>query len=271
MLFWFSSAIFIISLSGIIFLLVRHWTDVLILNVETIKKPSAEIRKEQILEERIKRIWGDRFRALRRLQKKAWLLLKPRLKIFWERMLEVQRRAEEQVRLRLAMRHVGRKLGQKEILRQEGLSSLLEDGYKELEAKNLSSAEGKFIDVIRQDPRSPSAYKGLAEVYLAKKAWSEAQETLEFLAKLTPADTSVYLLLIRIAEEQGEQKRLLEYLAKIIELDPNNPRYLDLLIERAIMLGNRRLARQGLDRLRRVNPENKKIGEFEGRIASLKH
>lgn len=271
MLFWFSLVIFIISLTGLIFIYIRHWTDLLILNTATIKKPATELRKEQILEERIRRIWGDRFRAGARTVRKIIYYLKPRLKIFWDKMLEIQRRAEEQVRLRFALRQVPRKPGQKQLAAQEKASSLLDEGYKALEAKNYAGAEGRFIDIVRLNPKNPLAYKGLAEVYLAKKSWTEAQETLEFLARLTPDDPNIYLLLVRTAEEQGEHKKRLEYLAKLIELDPNNPRYLDLLVETAIMLGNKRLARQGLDRLRKVNPGNKKIGEFEARIKTLEH
>lgn len=270
MFFWLSLIIFIISLAGIIAFFARHYTDLLILNAETIKKPATELRKEQILEERIRRIWGDRFRAGARTVRKIFNFLRPRFKIFWERMLEIQRRAEEQVRLRFALRQVPRKPGARQLIAQEKAAALLDEGYKELGAKNYVGAEGKFIDIIRLNPKNPSAYKGLAEVYLAKKAWTEAQETLEFLARLTPNDPNTYLLLLRTAEEGGEHKRRLEYLAKLIELDPNNPRYLDLLIETAIMLGNKRLSRQGLDRLRRVNPENKKIGEFEARITAIR-
>lgn len=270
MLFWFFLTIFIISLLVIIFIYIRHWTDLLILNTATIKKPAIELRKEQILEERIRRIWGDRLRAVVRASRKIAHFLKPRLKIFLDKILEIQRRAEEQVRLRFALRQVPRKPGVKQLAAQEKSSSLLDEGYKALEAKNYTGAEGKFIDIIRLDPKNSSAYKGLAEVYLAKKSWTEAQETLEFLARLTPDDPNIYLLLVRTTEEQGEHKKRLEYLAKLIELDPNNPRYLDLLIETAIMLGNKRLARQGLDRLHKVNPENKKIGGFEARIVAIR-
>lgn len=271
MVFWIALGAFIISLSGLIFIYLHHWTDLLILNTATIKKPATELRKEQILEERIRRIWGDRWRAVLRVSRKIANFLKPRFKIFWEKMLEIQRRAEEQVRLRFALRQVPRKPGAKQLAAQEKSSLLLDEGYKALEAKNYTEAEGKFIDIIRLNPKNSSAYKGLAEVYLAKKSWTEAQETLEFLARLTPNDPNTYLLLLRTAEEQGEHKRRLEYLAKLIELDPNNPRYLDLLIETAIMLGNKRLARQGLDRLRKVNPENKKIREFATRILEIRN
>lgn len=259
MFFWISLVIFFLSLGGIIFIIARHYTDLVIINPETIKKPEAEIRKEQIIEERMRRFWRDKSF----LVTKAWRwfsrFAKPHAHTLWLKLLEIERTLEK------AASRVSGTI----IAKREKTNELVERGYKELASGNLAVAEGKFIDAIRIDPRAPEVYKGLAEVYVAKKTFREAEESLEFAAKLTPHDVGIYRALVAIAEATGERVKLLEHLSRIVELEPSNPKHLDLLIENAIMLGNKRLARQGLDRLSKVNPENKKIQEFDARIRAL--
>lgn len=260
MFFWASLVIFIVSLGGIVFLFIKRYLDVLILDAGTVKRPENEIRKEKILEERLRRFGRDRYISIARLLRKIISLLKPRFNLIRKRLQNLQHQLER------ARSHISETV----LAKQEKTKLLLEEGRKSYEAGNWALAEGKYVDALRIDPRAKDVYKALAELYLTKRSYTEAEETLEFLAKLSPKDPGVYMALIRIAEEQGQHAKLLEYLAKIVELEPNNPRYLDLLIETSILLGNKRLGRQGLDKLRKVNPDNQKIGEFEQRISGLK-
>lgn len=254
-----SLIIFIVSLGGIIFIIARHYTDLVIINPETIKKPEAEVRKGQIIEERMRRFWRDKSFLITRTWRWFLRFAQPHAHTAWSKLLEIERTLEKTVS----------RVSGTIIAKREKVNEFVEAGYKELANGNLPVAEGKFIDAIRIDPRAPEVYKGLAEVYVAKKSFREAEESLEFAAKLTPHDVSIYRALVAIAEATEERVKLLEYLSRIVELEPSNPKHLDLLIENAIMLGNKRLARQGLDRLGNVNSENKKIEEFDVRIRAL--
>ena len=258
-MFWLFLAIFIVSIVGISILLIRHYLDILILNSETLRKSDAEIKKEQIFEERIRRFWLDRSRFFVKLGRKIVKLIKNKISQTAQKIFDIERSLEGKKP----------KINQPVLTKQKKVNELIEAAGHDLDGGSLNSAEGKLVDAIRLDPRATEAYKGLADVYMAKRSYGEAQETLEFLRRLKPKDTEIYLKLIKIAEEQGQHAKLLEYLAKVIELSPNNPKHLDLLIETSILLKNKRLAHQGLNRLRKVNPDNQKIEDFEHRIIKL--
>jgi hypothetical protein len=60
-----------------------------------------------------------------------------------------------------------------------------------------------------------------------------------------------------------------ESILQAVELEPQNPKYLDLLIEIAIICGNKDLALKGYGELRLVNPENQKLSSFKDRIYKI--
>ena len=54
-----------------------------------------------------------------------------------------------------------------------------------------------------------------------------------------------------------------------MELEPENPKYIDKLIEISIIVGNKKIAKSGLSQLKKVNPENNKLALFEQKIADI--
>ena len=54
-----------------------------------------------------------------------------------------------------------------------------------------------------------------------------------------------------------------------MEIEPNNPRYLDLAITLAIEVKNKNYASSLFDRFQEVNPENAKLAELFEEISSL--
>ena len=54
-----------------------------------------------------------------------------------------------------------------------------------------------------------------------------------------------------------------------VELEPQNPKYLDLLIETAIICGDKATAVRSLEELRLVNPDNQKLDSFRERITKI--
>ncbi len=143
----------------------------------------------------------------------------------------------------------------------------------------------------------------MGDAYLAKNSLEEARQTYRFVLQLEPDDDSVMVKLAEIAESQGDVEEAIEYyqhavlvndalsprfyhlaelLLKVdqasvakeavlqaVELEPKNPKYLDLLIETAIICGDRVLAQKGYNDLRLVNPENNKLNDFLDRINKM--
>ncbi len=130
-------------------------------------------------------------------------------------------------------------------------------------------AERKYIAVVSLDPRNVDAYEGLGNLYLRMRKYAEAREALNFILKFRPDDASVLVSRGEVELAEGKPADALPHFARATVLRPGNPKYLDFFIETAILVGNRAEARRGLERMREVNPENNKIGEWDRRIAEL--
>lgn len=188
--------------------------------------------------------------------------------------------------------------------REARLNELLQEAYEHVRTEKYDLAEGLFIAAIKMSPNAPEAYRGLGETYLAKGAHAEARETYRFLLKILPEDDTIMVKLGDIAEQQGDIDEAIGYyeqavvandahsarfyhlaellvrvkqpqvakeaLLPAIELEPRNPKYLDLLAEIAILCGDKPLAERALKELRIANPENQKLETLRVRIMGLR-
>lgn len=171
-----------------------------------------------------------------------------------------------------------------------------EDRYEE--------AEQAFIDVISMDNKHAGAYRGLGKVFAKAGEYEQAEQTFSFLLKLTPQDDTVYVKLGQNAQAAGDKAKAIKYYEKGIAANPGlairhfelgdlyrangqwaqafesfsqavaleseNPRYLDALLDSAIEYRKIKEAKEVLRKLKKVNPDNKKIEVFEKRIAQMK-
>lgn len=187
--------------------------------------------------------------------------------------------------------------------RELKINQLLQEAATYAQTGALDKAEANYISVISLNPKSIEAYRGLGDTYIAKGSVEEARETFLFLLKLAPADDGAYAKLAEIAEQQGNLDQAIEYyqnavvlndslsprfyhLAELlvkmrqptvakeailsaVELEPKNPKYLDLLIEIGILCGDKDMAAKAFDELRLVNPKNQKLQVFQDRIKEL--
>ena len=135
---------------------------------------------------------------------------------------------------------------------------------------DLELAEQCFLDVITLDPKHLESYEALLHIYLSKKSLPEAIELLEFLVKLNPALAGRYLFDVAGALlENGDRKGAWHYAAQALTFEPQSPKYLDFLIELAILEKRRREGEKYLETLSEVNSENAKLDDFEKRLQEL--
>ncbi|MBI2551861.1 hypothetical protein HYW17_00980 [Candidatus Uhrbacteria bacterium] len=187
-----------------------------------------------------------------------------------KRIFNKERRARFRFRIESAIAKL-RKLEEnyREQTKDHKIVMLLKKAAEQLE-DNSESAEEKFLEVVRLDPHNLEAYEGLLQIYLTRKKLAEASEIVDFLKKINPASVGRYSFdLAKLLLEGGEFKKARKYGEQALKDEPENPKYLDFLIEVAILGGKRGEAQQHVDRLREVNPENAKIVEFESRIGAL--
>ncbi|MBM5789659.1 hypothetical protein FJZ23_01025 [Candidatus Parcubacteria bacterium] len=153
----------------------------------------------------------------------------------------------------------------------ETIKKMTNEAERLIQQEEYIPAEKIYIDIISHNPRSVDAYEGLGNMYLSKKEYEQARETLLFALRLSPNDASVNVSLAELEMAlEKKPKAALAYLRKAVGKRSKNPKYLDFYIEAALTAGSLKDARTGIQLLSDVNPENQKIPEFEERFHALK-
>lgn len=245
-----------VSFLGIAFIIIRKFPQLAIIKIETVKSEREARTKRNILVKRLKRIRGKWFAGFVKLLSPIGRLIKNRAVKIYDRALHLEKQYKEMQ-------------PKKEAAPAVKIEALLQEAEKFVEDEDWKDAERKYLQAISLDYKNPILYEGLGNVYLHKKEFKEAKETFEFVAKLNPGKATVYISLTEAALGLGDVPKSIEYLNAALEIEPNNPKHLDFLIEVGIMGKNYRVARNALDKLREVNPENQKIKDFEIRLREI--
>lgn len=297
--------IILASLIGIVIIIVRKFPQLTVVEVEKIEEVKIAKKKEQIkllkfqrslkvLVDKIKKYAGHIT-----FFKTRWEAVQAKFRIAvygWQerykkaRLEEIKTKAAEQTEEK----------AQEAVQEVNTLLQMADDAYSR---NDLSLAETRYIEVIKQEPYNVEAYRGLGKVYFDLKKYKEAIESFEFLLKLKPDDGKALNRLGMIAEEQNDWDGAVRYFeaavkvddslairyfdlgrayaslnkpalslrnfAKAVNIEPNNPKYLDQLLEISLVSQDADLAKATFDRLRLVNPENQKLLEFQQRIRDL--
>ncbi|HLD60595.1 MAG TPA: tetratricopeptide repeat protein [Patescibacteria group bacterium] len=295
--YWIFATIIFLGIGVIVYVVARKFPQLARLDVENLPFEKEHRKKREILgkriatrEERLKkgivgslspvRKWWGRFQ----LQFRIYV---GRIERLWHHEERLKKRSHPE----------------KEEVNEKKVEQLLGEGKRSLENTQLAEAEALFIAAIKADQHSTEAYRGLADTYLAQGALDEARQTYQFLLHLTPTDDMVMVKLADIAELQekwdeavfyyqqaavvndslsprfyhlaelllklGQPEVAREAIVQAVELEPKNPKYLDLLIETVILSGDKNAALQAYEELRMVNPDNQKLVSFKERISGM--
>ena len=292
--------IILLCFAGVIFIVSRKFPQLTNLDVENLPEELEAKKKKELLSKRLAEkarrmrvIWSKRLWPL----VKIWGVLQLKFRIY---VGKVERLWHHEQTLKNKQK---RKSTASTANARVAAESLAQQGEQWLQNKDYEQAEELFIEAIKLDVKCQPAYRGLGYTYLAKGQLAEAKETFQFLLQLNPHDDVAIVKLGEICENQGQleeaigyfQRAVLEndnlstrfyHLAELllkvkqpetaqeavvqaVELEPKNPKYLDLLIEIAIICGNAAFAEKSYQELRLVNPENKKLAEFKEKIEKI--
>jgi len=263
-------AIIILAVLVIIFLVGRHLSDLAALNVESIPEEKVSKVKNRIMLQRLIFNWS-------KLKKTSQSLFKPikeqtaRLAInLTSRIAELEKKTQQQLR----------PLNRLDIKQQ--VDQLLEKATDALTNQDYTEAEKYFINIIDLSANNQDAFEGLVEIYRQKKDYRKARETCRFYLKLLNKKTggavasgdkhrlaSCYADLGEIYYAEGKNELALKNYQKALEIEANNPRFLDLLLKISILLRNKDLAWQALNRLKEADPENQKLSELRAQVESI--
>lgn len=241
----------------IVFIIFRHFPALAVLDAENIPEEKERRIKEKIIKERMRR----KFIFLNNFFKKFSDFFNKVSNIFWTKLENWRdRKKEEQMEKTLS-----------EVSSEERIKMTFSIAEDFINQENWIEAEKKLIEIIGLDDKNFMAFSDLGKVYQAQEKWQEAKQTLLYavkLAELFPDKASLndfsnlnYSLAL-INQELGDISSAINSLNKALENDPNNPRYLDLMLNLCIMKRDKNLATEFLERIKKVNPQNNNISDW---------
>lgn len=299
MIWYFIGVGTVALLSGavVVWFVVRAWPKMTLLDVFKLPDVKESSKKDEILRRRVAEM------ALKKNKDmgvaKMWLFA------LWNSVQEKFRTSVDALERSILSEQ---RLPNQQIIMDPGeraaeIRALLREADTAFTGGGYEAAEAAYIAVINLDDKNVAAYMGLGNVYLVEKHLNEARETFKYALRLDKRNEMANVRLAEIAEQENNLEAAVEYyeqavllndgiatryfklyellcalkqpdtaLAAIREalaLDPQNPKYLDNFITASIIVGDKKLAEEGYQRLRLVNPENQKLSTFRERIKEM--
>lgn len=288
----------IVSGSIMTWFIVHAWPKITLLDVHKLPDVKESSKKDEILRRRVAAMEAQKNKGMGIT--KMWCIA------LWNSIQEKFRGSVDKLERtllneqRLPVEQVQMEPG----ARAAEIRALLRDADTAFTGGGYEAAEAAYIAVINLDGKNVAAYMGLGNVYLAEKHINEAKETFKFALHLDKHNEMAHVRLAEIAEEEGNLEQAVEYyeqavllndgistryfklyellatlkqpetalsaIREALALDPQNPKYLDNFITASILVGDKKLAEEGYQRLRLVNPENQKLSVFRERIKEMK-
>lgn len=265
--------VIVISLIIIVYIIGKKVPKLRLIDTSTIREEKESSVKKKILEVR----WQ---RAINGLKKFFIAFTRPILGKVFRFFLELYKRVME---LEKIYTKALRERKEEKIDPRARLANYLEKGDI-LKAEGKSeAAEDYYIRALEIDDKNVFAYRGLAELYVERKDYGKAVETMNFLIRLfsssqgaeeeNPERRSIlakaYADVSEVEEILERHNEALQNIKKAHDLEPNNPRFLDLLLNFSIIVKDKKLAQDALWKLREANPENQKLDELERKVQEL--
>ncbi len=293
----------IIGLIGIVLILNRKFLSLSLIDVEKSVSKAKKL-KNSIIASRFHRILQAKGKKPRETLKNISGKIKQSFDRAMDKLLEIEAKTEKVAAAKPAgTKPEKEKTAVKSSKGESKILELLDEAQRLTKGGNWKQAEGKYIEVIKVDNKNIPAYQGLVRLYLDNDKNAEARQIMEFLLKLGVEDAETYINFANLAWEEesldeakiyylkalsldgskviarvnlgmvfgelGDKEAAMQQFRAVFELEPKNPRYLDLLLESSIQIGDKDLARKALQNLKEVNPENQKIDDFKKRINEM--
>ena len=165
-----------------------------------------------------------------------------------------------------------------QISREEKIELLLSQArelIKKDEAADLAEAEKKLIEIASLDKKNLAAFLELGEVYARTKKYLEAKQIYLYCLRLLEfkddkrQEAEVNYQLSQINKDLGGLDEASNNVLESLQIEPNNPRFLDTMLDLCVLKKDKDLAIETLKRLTEVNPDNQKIADWQEKINNL--
>lgn len=268
MLTLISSILVIVCVIVILAIIIKKFPALAILDVNNLPGEKEAKFKDQIIKARVERDlarWGGGIA-------KVWLS-------FTKRLNSLLQSAQKQLKkIKLNYKSTARIPWPE---KQKHLKELFTDADDFLKKEKYDEAEEKLVEIISLDQKNLSAFFKLGALYQEEKKWPEARQTYEYALKLARQNRDdesilgdltlqeIYFSLAIVSDAADDLDAALENIREALDIEPNNPRYLDLILDLSIIKKDKEEATRYLEKLAAVNPENNKLAQWQEKIESL--
>ncbi|MCK4539965.1 hypothetical protein KAU09_02310 [Candidatus Parcubacteria bacterium] len=272
----------LISLGVIIVIVVRKFSVLANLDVDSIQSEREAKFKERIISNRLKRNYFKYYAKVTRALKPVGQATRGFFHSLFKKLLEYKEDYQEQK--------------QAEALDENIQEKLFSEIDELIEKDELDKIEAKYIKIISLDSKNIKAFRGLGRLYFERKDFNEAKQTMEHAIRLLERDYNVYeplrnedlneeervkkddisrnlsgsyFDLALVYKQQEKYAEAIISTDKALAIEANNPRFLDAKLEISIMNKDKDLAWETFEKLKAANPENQKLEELAKQIDEL--
>jgi len=242
------------SLAVIIFVIARRYSDLSNLEIQKMTTEREAKFKEEIIVNRLKRSFTSFFSKIVQICRPVYQGARKFLLALYNNLHE----AKEKYKISADIANND----------DQKMEKLFNEVDELVENGNLDLGEKKLINIIELDNQNIEAFRGLGQIYFEQKKYKEAIQTFEHVIKLGEEDED-YFDLALVLKATNDLGKALENIQKALDLNPNNPRYLDALLEISIIEKEKILALDAYKKLKEVNPQNAKLEQFKEQIDEL--
>jgi tetratricopeptide (TPR) repeat protein len=253
------SIVAIMSLLAIIFIVIKKLPNLANMNIETLpEEKEGKVRNKLILE-RLSRKYSSVKKILNKFFGPVGKVIKQVFENLYQKTVDLEKKTLKQS---APLKQLDLTQDIKEMAGQARQLALEHE---------LEKAEEKCISILEIDSKNLDAYEILCEIYTENKDYKKARETCRYLSKLLLKGgkdktdnhrlANCFADLGWIYELEGRNTYALSNYQKAADLEPNNPRFLDLK--------NKSLAIQVFNSLREADPENQKLAELKAEVDGL--
>ncbi len=254
------------SLSVIIVITIRKFPVLANLDLENIPAEKEAKFKERIISDRLKRNYLKWKSKVVKLTRPVLETIKRFLKWVYKKSVDFKDSYKKVP-------------GMSDVDIENRIALLLDEAEEAMKKEDINTSEKKLIEIIGLDNKHKHAFKLLGKLYLDKKSFEESRQIFEYLLKLEneknfgetdPIQISqTFFDLALVYEAMGSYDKAFENVRNALDIEPNNPRFLDTMLEISIIKKDKVFALDAYDRLAAANPDNQKLEEFKRQISEL--
>jgi len=254
----------LVSLGVIGTILFRKFSVLANIDVANIESEKQAALKQRIISEKLQR-------RVKKVGQRLWRIFKPIFKVLNSFFGWAYRKLWD-----LKDRYSQRDL-QSTDSSSEKIAGLFVQAQDLWRREDLAEAENKYIEIIGLDSKNFKAFQLLGELYMTRQNYAEAEQTFSHAIKLRQVGeqnndkevANIYFNLSLATQAQSDYQSAIANMKQALQIDPNNPRCLDKMLELCIITKDKGEAWLTYKKLAEVNPDNQKLEDLKQKINDL--